>query len=246
MNKCVEQVYMFVIPVFILHKYCEFYFMKHQSETRENYLKCILKFSESGELVSTNTIANYLGTSPASVTDMIKKLNDENLIHYQRYKGVSLTEEGERIALKIVRKHRLWEVFLVEKLDFKWDNIHEIAEQLEHIDADELIRALDKFLDYPRFDPHGDPIPDENGKIASRETYLLADIEPGEEVVIASVGRSDPDFLQYLEKVGLTINRRVRVIEKIAFDESLQISISNQRSVVSGNVANNLMVLRDV
>ncbi|MEZ4825648.1 MAG: metal-dependent transcriptional regulator [Bacteroidia bacterium] len=220
--------------------------MKRQSETRENYLKCIYKFSGSGERVSTNTLANFLKTSPASVTDMIKKLKKDGLVDYLKHQGVTLTPSGNEIALKILRKHRLWEVFLVEKLGFSWDQVHEIAEQLEHIDSADLIAALDKFLGNPKFDPHGDPIPNEKGEIPDRKTYPLTEAEPGEEVVIASVGHSDPDFLQYLEKVGLTINRRVTVIEKLSFDNSIQLVANGVRMVISGNVAHNLLVLRDI
>ncbi|MDX2247618.1 MAG: metal-dependent transcriptional regulator [Bacteroidia bacterium] len=219
--------------------------MKQQSETRENYLKCIFKFSGSEERVSTNTIANFLKTSPASVTDMIIKLKDDGLVDYLKHKGVTLTSAGKEIALKILRKHRLWEVFLVEKLHFSWDQVHDMAEQLEHIDSPELIAALDKFLGSPKFDPHGDPIPNEFGEIPDRKTYFISEVEPGEEVVIASVGRSDPDFLQYLERMGLTLNRRVTVIEKLSFDDSLQISVGGSRTVISGNVAHNLLVLRE-
>ncbi|MEZ4775049.1 MAG: metal-dependent transcriptional regulator [Bacteroidia bacterium] len=220
--------------------------MKRQSETRENYLKCIFKFSGSGERVSTNTLANFLKTSPASVTDMIKKLKKDGLVDYLKHQGVTLTPAGKEIALKILRKHRLWEVFLVQKLNFSWDQVHDMAEQLEHIDSNELISALDKFLGSPNFDPHGDPIPNEKGEIPDRNTYFISEAEPGEEVVIASVGHSDPDFLQYLEKVGLTINRRVTVVEKLSFDNSLQIIVQGAQMVISGNVAHNLLVLRDV
>ena len=219
--------------------------MKNQSQTRENYLKCILRHSGGGEKVSTNTIAKHLGTSAASVTDMLRKLKDDNLIQYEKYKGASLTKSGKTIALKIQRKHRLWEVFLVEHLSFSWDNVHDIAEQLEHIDSPELIKALDKFLDYPKFDPHGDPIPSESGEIEFRDTHPLSDIQAGEQVVIASVKRSDPEFLQYLEKVGLTINRKLKVVEKLDFDNSIQIEVNGHKSVISGSVGMNLLVLKE-
>ncbi|TAE51538.1 MAG: metal-dependent transcriptional regulator [Bacteroidetes bacterium] len=214
------------------------------TETEENYLKCILKYSLQEEVVYTNTIAAHLGTSAASVTDMLKKLSEKQLVHYKPYKGVSLSEEGRRIALAIVRKHRLWEVFLVEKLKFSWDNIHEVAEQLEHIESQELIRRLDDFLNYPKFDPHGDPIPDEYGAIESRNTRLLSEIQPGETAIVAGVGRSDPDFLQYLERVGLTLEREVRVMEHLGFDESVLLEIGDQHTVISGTVARNLFVLQ--
>lgn len=200
-------------------------------------------------MVATNTIANYLGTSPASVTDMLKKLSGKKertpLVNYTPYKGVSLTEKGKKIALSILRKHRLWEVFLVNKLNFSWDNVHEVAEQLEHIQSQELISRLDEFLDYPKFDPHGDPIPTEDGKLKILDTPLLADIEEGETVVIASVKRSDPDFLQYLERLGLLINKRIQVKEKLKFDDSIEIMVDNKSMLISGTVSENLRVLRE-
>ena len=229
-------------------KNCYFCGMKPHTETEENYLKCILRHSLGDEPVSTNTIAGDLGTSPASVTDMLKKLRDRQpkpLVNYTRYRGVTLTEAGRKIALSIVRKHRLWEVFLVEKLHFSWDNVHEVAEQLEHVNSPELIRAIDQFLGYPKFDPHGDPIPNEEGVIETRELYPLTDIEPGETVKVAGVRRSDQDFLQYLDKVGLTLDCEVEVVECLAFDDSLQLRIDGKDVIASGNVARNVMVLRN-
>lgn len=217
--------------------------MKHHTETEENYLKCILRESKPGTLVSTNAIANSLGTSPASVTDMVKKLEKKGLVDYTRYKGVTLTPDGRKIALRIIRKHRLWEVFLVQKLNFSWDNVHEVAEQLEHIESPELIKALDTFLNYPKFDPHGDPIPSETGEIVQRNTLPLGEVPVGQLVRIAGVKRSDQDFLQYLDRVGLTINQLVCVKEQLPFDQSVQLERDGQRMVVSGMVANNLLVL---
>lgn len=224
--------------------------MIQHTETEENYLKCILRFTLQGEkLVSTNTIANYLGTSPASVTDMLKKLSKKNerpsTINYTPYQGVSLTLEGKKIALSILRKHRLWEVFLVNKLNFSWDNVHDVAEQLEHIQSHELIDRLDEFLDFPKFDPHGDPIPSADGHLEPLDTPLLSDIEEGETVMIASVKRSDPDFLQYLERLGLLINKRILVKEKLKFDDSLEIVVDKKNMLISGTVSENLRVLRD-
>ncbi|RMG72924.1 MAG: metal-dependent transcriptional regulator [Bacteroidetes bacterium] len=217
--------------------------MKTHTETEENYLKCVLRHSRPGERVSTSTIAQDLGTSPASVTDMLKKLSDKGFVKYTRYRGVTLTEVGEKIALRIVRKHRLWEVFLVEKLGFSWDHVHDVAEQLEHINSPELIQRIDAFLGHPKFDPHGDPIPSESGEMAIRNTMLLADLPPGVEANIAGVVRSEPEFLQYLDKVGLVIGTRLKVEEKLPFDQSLQIWLEGQQMVVGGAVAENLLVL---
>ena len=218
--------------------------MKQHRETRENYLKAILRYSIEGKAVSNNELANHLDTSPASVTVMIKKLSEKGLVSYEPYKGVTLTREGRLNALTIIRKHRLWELFLVDTLGFTWDNVHEVAEQLEHVKSPELIRRIDEYLGFPKFDPHGDPIPSENGEIAQRDTFLLSEIKTGEEVVIASVKNSDPDFLQYLDKIGLSINQKITVLENLPFDESLQLQINDQNVVVSGSVSRNLFVLR--
>ncbi len=220
--------------------------MKRHTETEENYLKCIHRHSGNGKPVSTNTIAKELGTSPASVTDMVQKLSNrepEALVNYTKYKGVTLTDEGRKIALRIVRKHRLWEVFLVEVLNFSWDKIHEVAEQLEHVDSPELIRAIDQFLGHPKYDPHGDPIPNEDGIIETREIFPLSDIESGQMVTIAGVRRSDQDFLQYLDTVGLILEQEVKVLDRLAFDNSLQLEIDGNVFIISGNVAQNVMVL---
>lgn len=217
--------------------------MKNHTETEENYLKAIFRFSKEGESVSTNTVANFLGTSPASVTDMFIKLGEKDLVEYTPYRGVRLKEEGQKVALRIVRKHRLWEVFLVQKLSFSWDNIHEVAEQLEHIDSPELIQRLDEFLNYPKFDPHGDPIPSESGEIEMRATQLLKEVPVGAKAEIATVLLSSTDFLQYLDRVGLTIGQEVRVEEQISFDDSMLLFINGSKVIVSGTVAKNLRVV---
>src|SRR5688500_18567354 len=148
------------------------------SFTEENYLKAIFKLLEGDdEAVTTNAIAEKMNTRAASVTDMLKKLSEKKLINYKKYQGVTLTSSGKKIALNIIRKHRLWEVFLVEKLNFKWDEVHDIAEQLEHINSDTLIERIDKFLNYPKFDPHGDPIPDINGKFQSNKSVLVSELK---------------------------------------------------------------------
>ncbi|MEM7370662.1 MAG: metal-dependent transcriptional regulator [Bacteroidota bacterium] len=219
--------------------------MKSHSETEENYLKCILRHSPDDELVGTNTIAHDLNTSPASVSDMIRRLSDKQLVIYTKYKGVQLSKEGKKIALQIVRKHRLWEVFLVKKLNFSWDNVHDVAEQLEHIDSAELIKRIDAFLGFPKFDPHGDPIPTEEGIIIKRDTQLLTQVDSGDQVVITSVKRSDQDFLQYLDRLGLTINQSVTVKEKLSFDDSIILEVDQKTVVVNGLVANNLMVIKE-
>jgi len=215
------------------------------TQTEENYLKTIYHFEQEADMVSTNSIAHELGTSPASVTDMVKKLNDKGLVIYKPYHGTRLTEKGRKIALSIIRKHRLWEVFLVEKLNFSWEQVHEVAEQLEHIHSPELIRRLDTFLGYPKFDPHGDPIPTESGEIQERKTYDLVEIEAGETVTIAGVNLTETSFLQYLNKTGLVIGTEVIVLEKLAFDDSIELKVGDRSLIINGNVSRNLLVLRN-
>ncbi len=218
--------------------------MRH-TQTEENYLKTIFHFSNAdGDLVSTNNIANELGTTPASVTDMIKKLHEKDLVHYTPYKGVTLTKSGRKIALDIVRKHRLWEVFLVQKLNFSWDNIHEVAEELEHIESQELIRRLDAFLGFPRFDPHGDPIPNEEGVIMERATVCLSDVVAGQTVMLAGVQSTHPPFLQYLDKINLGIGKKLTITDNLPFDNAVQLEIDGKPIVISGSIAEKLLVMK--
>ena len=219
--------------------------MKQHSSTEEDYLKVIYKSSTGAGLVSTNAISKQLKTSPASVTDMIKRLSDKKLVNYQPYKGVRLTAEGQKIALKIIRKHRLWEVFLVNVLKFSWDSVHETAEQLEHIDSPELIEKLDEFLDFPKFDPHGDPIPSSTGEFVERETTPLSECEGGMVVTVAGVGEHSTDYLRYLDKIGLNIGVKVRVLEKIDFDQSLMLDVKGREIVLSGEFSKRVLVLSD-
>jgi DtxR family Mn-dependent transcriptional regulator len=194
-------------------------------------------------MVSTNTLAHHLNTTPASVTDMVKRLHGKDLLIYERYKGVTLSAKGRKVALNIIRKHRLWEVFLVEKLDFSWDNVHHLAEQLEHINSPELIRRLDDFLENPKFDPHGDPIPSESGEMQKRATIPLTQVPVGREAVIAGVSDDDSAFLQYLDRLQLNLGQRVWVREVLAFDKSVQIEREQLSIVLSGKVAQRILVL---
>ncbi len=216
--------------------------MKRYTETVENYLKTILRFTQDDQPVSTNTIAQHLGTSAASVTDMLKKLCDEKLVDYTPYKGASLTADGERVALQIIRKHRLWEVFLVEKLRFSWDHVHDVAEQLEHVESDELIQRIDEFLGFPKFDPHGDPIPSEDGKIELLDTQLLSELPAGTTAQLVRVRSSETDFLQYLDRIGIGLGAQVTLVERLAFDESLVLEVNKRQVVMSGPVAENLLM----
>lgn len=209
----------------------------------ENYLKSIYHLSMGTANVSTNQIAASLNTKASSVTDMLKKLADKALINYTRYQGVSLTPSGEKIAVNIIRKHRLWEYFLVEKLNFKWDQVHDMAEEMEHISSAELINRLDKFMDYPQHDPHGEPIPDCNGLFNTPKLKPISALAINESGVISGVRDHTTSFLQYLEKQGLTIGIKFTVTEIIAFDHSVVLQMENKKEIhISREVANNLLI----
>jgi DtxR family Mn-dependent transcriptional regulator len=208
----------------------------------ENYLKSIYHLSLNAQNVSTNGLAAYLSTKASSVTDMLKKLADKGLINYTPYQGVSLTLSGEKIAINIIRKHRLWEYFLVAKLNFKWDQVHEMAEEMEHISSTELIDRLDKFMGYPKYDPHGDPIPDCDGNF---KTHNLKPVSTGcvyESGVICGVKDHSDVFLQYLEKQELTIGKKISIEEIIEFDHSMVLLLDDKKVQISREVANNLLI----
>ncbi|GAA4458544.1 metal-dependent transcriptional regulator [Nibrella saemangeumensis] len=214
--------------------------------TEENYLKTIYYLSgrQEGE-VSTNSLAEMTATRAASVSDMLKRLSEKQLIHYKKYQGVRLTEEGERLALKVIRRHRLWEVFLVEKLGFGWDEVHVIAEELEHVRSDELVERLDAYLEYPQFDPHGDPIPTPAGQMPTTAYRKLSEVAVDERVRIMGVLEHSPEFLQHLDRTGLTLGSEVCLQEISHFDKSVQVQINQEKSLfISHEVARNLLVSR--
>lgn len=211
--------------------------------SEENYLKTIYHLSQ-GALngITTNAIAGAMDSKPSSVTDMVQKLAEKNLVAYKKYQGVSLTDEGRHMALMIIRKHRLWEVFLVEKLNFSWDEVHDVAEQLEHIKSEKLTDKLDEFLDFPKEDPHGDPIPDHNGKMAKVEKQLLSETAPGKKVICVGVKDSSSAFLQYLDKQQIALGTTIETVGKEHFDQSLNIRINGREFSVSNKIAGNLFV----
>ena len=210
--------------------------------TEENYLKAIYHLSLQSESVSTNQIAASLNTKAASVTDMLKKLADKKLINYARYQGVTLTVEGERVALSIIRRHRLWEYFLVEKLSFKWDEVHDVAEELEHISSKELIDRLDDFMGNPKYDPHGDPIPDGNGLFKTHELKPVSSLILNDSGIISGVRDHSSSFLQYLEKMQLTIGKKIKVSEINDYDHSVILNLENTKVHISRDVSNNLLI----
>ena len=209
----------------------------------ENYLKAILTISlQADGKVSTNAIAQEIGTSAASVSDMLKKLQEKKLIKYEKYKGVSLSKKGEEKAINILRKHRLWETFLVKKLGFSWDEVHHIAEQLEHIQAENLIDKLDAFLDYPKFDPHGEPIPTKEGIIPTSNTTALSDLAIRTKGKIMGVTLDDCSFLQYLNQLHIQIGTEIEVLDKIDFDKSIAIKVQHKKQHISNDVAKHLLI----
>lgn len=217
------------------------------SFTEENYLKAIYSLNEQKiNSASTNAIAERLETKAASVSDMLKKLKEKELINYQKYKAVSLTEQGKSIAISIIRKHRLWEYFLVEKLEFGWDEVHDIAEQLEHIESTELTNKLDKFLGFPEFDPHGDPIPNKDGKFPVKHNKTLAEINADQTAHILGVKDHTASFLNYLNNLDIGLGTLVKINKINAFDESLEIEYKNRKASVSKIVAQNLYVKTEI
>lgn len=209
--------------------------------SEEDYIKAIYHLGK-GDMrpVSTNSIAEQMETKPSSVTDMIKKLSEKHVVNYKPYKGVRLTESGKKLALTLVRKHRLWEVFLVEKLGFAWDEVHEVAEQLEHIKSEELIDKLDAHLGFPREDPHGDPIPSKDGQFKKVIKKLLSNVTVGEEGVCVGVKDSSAPFLKFLDRNKIAIRDTIKAIEKEEFDGSLLIEVNGRRVHISNQIASNL------
>ncbi|EJL61106.1 metal-dependent transcriptional regulator [Flavobacterium sp. CF136] len=211
--------------------------------SEENYLKAIYHLTSSNDTeVSTNGIAEMMETKASSVTDMLKKLAEKDLVNYKKYQGVSLTENGKSAAKMIVRKHRLWEVFLVEKLNFSWDEVHDIAEQLEHIKSEQLINRLDDFLGNPTEDPHGDPIPDANGRIVKIEKQLLSELTENQIGVCVGVKDTSSDFLKYLDKQEIALGSKIEFLSKESFDLSVKIKVDNKELSISNKIASNLFV----
>lgn len=209
--------------------------------SEENYLKTIFHlFNEAEEEVNTNAIAEAMNTKASSVTDMLKKLSDKKLINYVKYQGVTLTSLGKKKAISIVRKHRLWEVFLVEKLNFSWDEVHEIAEELEHIESEKLIERLDAFLGFPETDPHGDPIPNREGVFEKTIKILLSEFEENETGICVAVKNTSKEFLLYLNKVSIALGDEITILSKEKFDNSMVVLVNNKEVTLSSMVCRNI------
>lgn len=209
----------------------------------ENYLKTIFHLEqESGKEVSTNAIAETMETKASSATDMIQRLADKGLINYRKYKGARLSDQGSKVAIQVVRKHRLWEVFLVEKLNFQWDEVHHIAEQLEHVHSVELTNRLDAFLDFPSYDPHGDPIPDKHGVIKTASKKLLSELRKGNTGQLVGVRETSTEFLQFLDKRAIAIGATIKVLGREFFDGSMVIQVKKEQFFISKKIAENLYI----
>ena len=212
------------------------------TKSEEDYLKCLYHLQQGKKSVSTNEIANYLSMKPSSVSDMLKKLAEKKYINYLKYKGSLLTKKGELIALSIIRKHRLWETFLVNKLGFSWSKVHNIAEQLEHVNSEELIDKLDYFLEYPQIDPHGDPIPQKNGTIAKLNQKLLSELKHGEEGVITGIKKGTPSLLNFLDQKNIKLGDQIQLISILEFDQSAEVIIHKKTINLSEKICSNLLI----
>jgi DtxR family Mn-dependent transcriptional regulator len=211
--------------------------------SKEDYLSVIYKSADSNGEIKANQIAEKLNVSGAAVTDMLRKLSKEGFVDYKRYKGIKLTHSGEEYARNMVRRHRIWEVFLHQIVGLPWDKVHGEAENLEHSSSDELIDRLDKMLDFPEFDPHGDPIPDRNGKMPNSNSGVpLSTIEPGNIVRVNRVPDFDSSFLQYISKIGIELNKEITVLDTLEFDHSVSIRVDKKETSISSKVAANIFV----
>jgi DtxR family transcriptional regulator, Mn-dependent transcriptional regulator len=217
------------------------------SYAEENYLKALfnLTFEKGSDQVGTNELAANLMVKPATVSEMLKKLKDKSLIDYEKYGKITLTKKGKKIGIDVLRRNRLWETFLYEKLDFTWDEVQEVAEHLEHIPSAKLVEKLDKFLDFPSFDPHGNPIPNEKGEIKVQYKKTLSEVEVGHSCKMVAVKESSNSFLQYVMNVGLVLNNKIKVIRKQDYDSLIEIEIDGKTSIVSQKFAENIFVICD-
>lgn len=213
--------------------------------TEENYLKAILKISweEESDNIRSNTLANFLGVKPASANEMLKKLKSKNLIEQEKYGKIALTDEGRLFAIDIIRKHRIWETFLYEKLQFTWDEVHDVAEQLEHIQSPKLIEKLYLYLGKPTIDPHGDPIPDEQGNIQKVEKMTLTEVPVGKSCKMVAVKDNSSPFLQYLIHLGIELQDHIKVISRAEFDGLCTIEVADHTHIVSEKFSNNIWVI---
>jgi DtxR family Mn-dependent transcriptional regulator len=213
------------------------------SQSIEDYLKNIYHIQESGGKANTGNLASMLSVSPASVSEMVTKLSRQGWIENEPYHGFKLTGEGEKISIALIRKHRLLEVFLYQNLNYQWDEVHAEAERIEHVVSDKFIDKLDEYLGYPKFDPHGDPIPDRSGRIPATRYKLLSNAAAEKDYTIAKVSDSSMEILKYLSKIGLKLNSKIHLNEKIEFDGSVLITLGGKKHLLSGKMSENIFVV---
>lgn len=216
------------------------------SQAEENYLKALFHLTseiQNKTEAGTNELAEVLDVTPATANNMLKKLKEKELVAYEKYGKITLTQKGRSVAVQTVRKHRLWETFLYEKLNFTWDEVHEVAEQLEHIQSGKLVEQLEKFLDYPAIDPHGDPIPGAKGEIKSVKRKTLVEVEVGQTCKLIAVKDNSSSFLQYIVRLGLGLSSKIKIVNRQEFDGSMEIEVDKVRSSISKKVAQNLFVV---
>lgn len=225
-----------------------FTFILMVSQTEENYLKSLLILTvedKQKQEAGTNELATFLGVKPASANDMLKRLKEKRLVRYEKYGKISLTQEGRKKAIEVVRKHRLWETFLYKQFAFTWDEVHEVAEQLEHIQSAKLVDKLDEFLNFPLYDPHGDPIPNARGEMPVAHKKTLNEEEVGHQCTMVAVKDNSAQFLQYVNKIGLSINNKIKVIAKHDFDDLMEIEVKGRKTSVSPRFAKNIVIVSD-
>ena len=233
-----------VYQILLFRQYMYFCAMQHfANHSEENYLKTLYKLGDKQiKKVNNIALANALSLNPATVLEMVRKMNEKKLVDVLADKTIQLTEKGKKKALLIIRKHRLWEAFLVEKLNYKWNEVHDLAEQLEHIESDDLVKRLEAFLGFPSVDPHGDPIPDENGKVKKIKTQRLTDVALKKKVTIVTLANTSNEFLKYLDKSGLTVGDVIEVSDIESFDKSLTVLHKKNSITLSNEAAKNMLV----
>jgi DtxR family Mn-dependent transcriptional regulator len=213
--------------------------------SKEDYLSTIYKSADSDGIIKANQIAESLSVSRAAVTDMLRRLSSDGYVNYERYKGIKLTKAGEDYARNMVRRHRIWELYLHQVVGMPWDKVHDEAHRLEHGSSDELINRMEEMLDFPEFDPHGDPIPDKNGNMPKSNLGVpLSTIKPGNKVTVNRVHDFDSSFLKYISQIGVELNKELTVVDVIGFDRSLIIIIDKKQTSISSKLAANIFVTK--
>ncbi|MBX2924595.1 MAG: metal-dependent transcriptional regulator [Chitinophagaceae bacterium] len=213
------------------------------SLTEENYLKALYRLSQQNKEITVKDIADSLNIKMPTVNSMVKKLDEKKFIRYEKYKAIELTEKGRKQALHILRKHRLTELFLSQVMGLGWEEVHDIAEQIEHIQSDRFFNRIDEMLGYPQFDPHGEPIPDVNGKLPVYKSFPLSEGALNKTYKLTGVANHDPAFLQFLDSIGLTLGSSIEIKEIQNFDKSMSVKLNHKtKTIFSNTVCRNLLV----